>query len=100
VYTRVVGEEFARLGMGEVAAEEWLEGREDWREFVGDQYHHMGTARMGDSAERGVVDRECRVYGVDNLYIASSAVFPTGGQAGPTLTIIAMALRMAEGFRR
>ena len=98
VYTRVVGEEFARLGLGEMMAEEWLEGREDWRALVGDQYHHMGTARMGDSAETGVVDGRCRVFGVDNLYVAGSAVFPTGGQAGPTLTIIALALRMAEEF--
>jgi choline dehydrogenase-like flavoprotein len=58
--------------------------------------HHIGTARMAASPSRGVVDADCRVHGVDNLYIAGSAVFPTSGQANPTLTIVALALRLAE----
>jgi choline dehydrogenase-like flavoprotein len=58
--------------------------------------HHIGTARMGDSAATGVVDSHCRVFGINNLYIAGSAVFPTSGQANPTLTIVALALRLAD----
>ncbi len=61
--------------------------------------HHIGTARMGRTAEEGVVDRDCRVFGIDNLYIAGSAVFPTSSQANPTLTIVAMALRLADHLR-
>jgi choline dehydrogenase-like flavoprotein len=61
--------------------------------------HHMGTARMGASERSGVVDANCAVFGVPNLYIASSAVFPTSGHANPTLTIIAMALRLAARLR-
>ncbi|HEY4040355.1 MAG TPA: GMC family oxidoreductase [Rhodopila sp.] len=57
--------------------------------------HHIGTARMGASAQSGVVDRDCKVFGVNNLYLASSATFPTSSQANPTLTIVAMALRLA-----
>ncbi len=58
--------------------------------------HHIGTARMGDDPRTSVVDADCRVHGVDNLWIASSAVFPTSGQANPTLSIVALCLRLAE----
>jgi choline dehydrogenase-like flavoprotein len=65
-----------------------------------DASHHMGTARMGETPRTGVVDRDCRVFGVRNLYIAGSAVFPSAGHANPTLTIIALALRLADHLRR
>lgn len=58
--------------------------------------HHMGTARMHRDPDSGVVDEHGRVHGVDNLYVAGSAVFPTSGYANPTLTIVALALRLAE----
>jgi choline dehydrogenase-like flavoprotein len=54
---------------------------------------------MSATADTGVVDRACRVHGVRNLYIASSSVFPTGGSAPPTLTIIALAIRVADRLR-
>ncbi|MEM9454885.1 MAG: GMC family oxidoreductase [Myxococcota bacterium] len=62
--------------------------------------HHMGTTRMADSPRHGVVDRNCAVHGIANLYIAGSSVFPTGGAANPTLTIVALALRLAEHLQR
>jgi choline dehydrogenase-like flavoprotein len=58
--------------------------------------HHLGTARMSESPNTGVVDADGRVHHVDNLYVAGCATFPTSGQANPTLTIIAMALRLAQ----
>lgn len=58
--------------------------------------HHLGTARMGRDPRSSVVDPQCRVHGIDNLHIASSAVFPTAGQANPTLTLLALALRLAD----
>ena len=58
--------------------------------------HHMGALRMSASPEDGIVDVNSRLHGVDNLYIAGSAVFPTGGYANPTLTIVALALRLAD----
>jgi choline dehydrogenase-like flavoprotein len=57
--------------------------------------HHIGTARMSASASQGVVDENCAVFGLPNLFVASSAVFPTSSHANPTLTIVAMALRLA-----
>lgn len=58
--------------------------------------HHIGTARMANTARAGVVGPNCSVFGLPNLYIASSAVFPTSGHANPTLTIVALTLRLAE----
>jgi choline dehydrogenase-like flavoprotein len=59
-------------------------------------HHHMGTTRMHSSEKRGVVDANCQVHGMANLFIAGSSVFPTSGSANPTLTIIALALRLAD----
>lgn len=62
--------------------------------------HHIGAARMSRDPRDGVVDPDCRVHGVHNLFLASSAVFPTSSQANPTLTILALSLRLAEHLRR
>jgi choline dehydrogenase-like flavoprotein len=61
--------------------------------------HHIGTTRMASSPVQGVVDEDCRVHGIANLYIASSSVFPTSGIANPTLTIVALAIRLANKLR-
>jgi choline dehydrogenase-like flavoprotein len=58
--------------------------------------HHLGAARMSIAPSDGVVDPDCRVHGVENLFLVSGAVFPTSGQANPTLTILALAFRLAE----
>ncbi|MEL6318337.1 MAG: GMC family oxidoreductase, partial [Pseudomonadota bacterium] len=65
-----------------------------------DGYHQIGVTRMAADPAFGVVDAESRVFGVANLYIASSSVFPTSGQANPTLSIVAFSFRLAEGLRR
>jgi choline dehydrogenase-like flavoprotein len=57
--------------------------------------HHIGTARMAATPRSGVVDSNCAVFGLPNLFIASSAVFTTGSHANPTLTIVALAARLA-----
>lgn len=61
--------------------------------------HHMGTTRMHDDPRQGVVDRNSKVHGTDNLYVLGSSVFPTFGYAQPTLTIVALALRLADHLR-
>ena len=61
--------------------------------------HHMGTARMAGSESSGVVDEDCAVFGIPNLFVASSAVFPTSGHANPTLTIVALAVRLAAHLK-
>jgi choline dehydrogenase-like flavoprotein len=61
--------------------------------------HHMGTTRMGSDPAIAVVDGQCRVHGTTNLYVAGSSVFPTGGFANPTFTIVALAIRLADQLR-
>jgi choline dehydrogenase-like flavoprotein len=65
-----------------------------------DASHHMGTTRMSRDPRTGVVDPDCRVHGLANLYLAGSSVFPTAGHANPTPTIIALSLRLADQLRR
>ena len=65
-----------------------------------DGYHQIGTTRMGATARDGVVDADCRTHGIDNLYVASSSVFPTSGQANPTFVAVALALRLAAHLTR
>jgi choline dehydrogenase-like flavoprotein len=100
-FVDIAATEFERAGLGQVdlcgfripddPAE--LSGR------VIDAAHHMGTTRMGRDSTTGVVDSDCRVFGVDNLYIGSSAVFPTSGFSNPTLTIMALCIRLAQTVR-
>jgi choline dehydrogenase-like flavoprotein len=66
--------------------------------FIGN-WHHMGTTRMNPDPARGVVDQTCRVHSVSNLYVAGGSVFPTAGYANPTLTIVALAARLADELR-
>lgn len=63
------------------------------------QWHHMGTTRMHDDPRQGVVDADGRVHGMRNLFVAGSSVFPTSGYANPTLTVVALALRLADTLR-
>lgn len=62
--------------------------------------HQIGTTRMADAPSQGVVDENCRVHGIENLYVASSSVFSTSGVANPTLTIVALAIRLADYLRK
>jgi choline dehydrogenase-like flavoprotein len=67
-----------------------------WPADMEGTYHHMGTTRMHDSPRQGVVDRNCRMYGVANLHLAGSSVFPTSSANHPTMTLVALSLRLAE----
>jgi len=83
---------FRRAGLGHV---ECLLGNPGEPPMEGGK-HHMGTTRMHPDPKRGVVDQDSRVHGVDNLFVTGSSVFPTAGYANPTLTIVALALRLAD----
>ena len=87
----------ARTGLGQL---EWLCEEHDMAARVlaqaPDGVHQIGTARMGANERAGVVDGDCRVFGSSNLFVAGSAVFPTSGQANPTFSAIALAVRLAR----
>jgi choline dehydrogenase-like flavoprotein len=91
------GAHFARSDGGRVRVDPWVMGEAAWPD-VGEigGFHHMGGTRMAMSQARGVVDRDCKVFGQSNLFVAGSSVFPSGGHANPTLTIVQLALRLAD----
>lgn len=93
--TVAVGQEFGRLNMARARLGDWLTepaGAATYHEA----HHHMGTTRMAASPSEGVVSPEARVFGIDNLYVAGSSVFPTSGHVNPTLTILMLSLRLAD----
>lgn len=96
----LVAAEFARAGIGRTRLEPWLhDDRVPVADALAGLPHYIGTTRMADDPREGVVDRNCAVHGMENLYVAGSSVFPTAGQANPTLTIVALALRLAKHLR-
>lgn len=64
------------------------------------EWHHLGTTRMHTDPRRGVVDPDGRVHGVRNLFVTGGSVFPTGGYANPTLTIVALAVRLGDHLQK
>jgi choline dehydrogenase-like flavoprotein len=94
----ILGEEMMRTGAGEVLVDAPAEGQA-WPGTLNGCWHHMGTTRMHADPRRGVVDAQCRVHGMENLFIAGSSVFPTCGSDMPTITIVALALRLAEHIK-
>jgi hypothetical protein len=88
---RALGETLLRLGRGRVRVNNdriYLQ--------VHGQGHTLGTTRMGTDRRASVVDADLRVHGYDNFFVAGSSVFPSGGYVNPTLTIVALALRLAD----
>lgn len=97
----LIGAELARRGHGRVRIDDWLLSDTAWPvddETVGN--HHMGGTRMSRNAREGVVDPHCKVHGLSNLHVAGSSVFPGCGAANPTLTIVQLALRLADRLIR
>jgi choline dehydrogenase-like flavoprotein len=86
-------DELAEAGIGRLVVE-----RRDGLplQIQSSSHHPAGTTRMSADPRRGVVDAQCRVHGLANLHVASSSVFPTSGHGNPTLTIVALALRIAD----
>ncbi|WP_448614585.1 GMC oxidoreductase [Modestobacter sp. URMC 112] len=94
----LVRTELARLGVGRLQ----LPDREAFldRAALGSGTHQMGLLRMSERPADGVVDRDCRVHSSPNTYVLSTAVFPTAGAAPPTLTLVALALRLGHHLTR
>ena len=65
-----------------------------------DGHHQIGLTRMSEAPKEGIVDRNCQVHDVANLFVAGSSVFPTAGQANPTLPAVALALRLGDHLRQ
>ncbi|WP_439534090.1 FAD-dependent oxidoreductase [Polymorphobacter sp.] len=95
------GEHLVRTNRGRIKLAPWVLNNGPYPtddEIAG--YHHIGGTRMSDRPETGIVDRTLKVFGQDNLYMAGSSVFPTGGHVNPTMTIVQLSLRLADHLNR
>jgi choline dehydrogenase-like flavoprotein len=96
-HLRSLALEFGALEIGRLR--ETIADQSEWPQPLDGGSHHMGTTRMSDDPSRGVVDRNGKVHDIDNLYVAGSSVFPTSGSANPTLTLVALTLRLADHLK-
>ncbi len=100
---QILASELRASGVADVVEEEddiFPRGEGAPRPGPGTSHHLLGTTRMHDLPRHGVVDRDGRVHGSSSVYVAGSSVFPTGGNANPTLTVVALAIRLADELRR
>ena len=100
-FYEVLGRELGRSGIGRIRLLDWLLDPDDstWPPFLSGGWHHMGTTRMNPDPKQGVVDVDARVHGLANLYVAGASVYPTAGSANPTLTLIALSLRLSDHLK-
>jgi len=97
VIYELVGRELGRIGAGRVQLLDWVRHEDGpWPSNLSGGWHHMGTTRMHEDPRYGVVDPNCRVHELANLYVAGSSVYTTAGAANPTLTLVAMSLRLSD----
>ena len=99
-FYEVLGRELGRSGVGRARMKEWvLAADAAWPSTLSGGWHHMGTTRMHDDPTQGVVDANCKVHGLANLSVAGAAVYPTAGCANPTLTLVALSLRLSDHLK-
>lgn len=100
-FYELLGREFGRAGLGRIQVMDWLLDGDDtaWPNHLSGGWHNMGTTRMHDDPSQGVVDGNGKVHGVANLSVAGASVYPTGGAVNPTLTIVALALRLSDRLK-
>jgi len=97
----LIGQQVGKTGAGRVKLMEYLHDENDdtWPAFTGGGWHHMGTTRMTDNPKTGVVDQDCKVHSLNNLHIAGASCFATAGAANPTLTLVALTLRLSDHLK-
>jgi choline dehydrogenase-like flavoprotein len=100
LFANFLDEEFRTSGLGVLRKKEWLTSEAPMtEEDLRSNLHFIGATRMAARPEDGVVDRNCRVFGVNNLFIAGASVFSIGGHGNPMVTIVALATRLGAHLR-
>lgn len=92
----ILRREFGKAGLPQPVIAPWISDRDARGADIIDMGHSAGTTRMAADPARGVVDADCKVHGIDGLYMAGASIFPTCGHANPTLMIMAFAYRLAD----
>ena len=97
----ILGKEVGISGVGRVRMDNflWPDKHKSVPETMGGGWHHMGTTKMNDDPKKGVVNKDCRVHGINNLFVAGSSCFATAGAPNPTLTLVALSLRLSDHLK-
>jgi choline dehydrogenase-like flavoprotein len=98
---QLLGQQVGQAGIGRVKLADFLLDEKDdsMPEYISGGWHHIGTTRMSDNPKEGVVDADCKVHGISNLFITGASCFPTGGAVNPTYTTVAMTLRLSDHLK-
>ncbi|MGZ3753199.1 MAG: GMC oxidoreductase, partial [Mucilaginibacter sp.] len=98
----LIGQQLGVISKGRIRLMEYLQSETDntWPEFTGGGWHHMGTTRMSNDSKQGVVDANCKVHGISNLFMAGSSCYVTAGAPNPTLTLVALTLRLSDHLKK
>jgi choline dehydrogenase-like flavoprotein len=98
---RLFFKQYQKAGLGEIYFDEkkLVQQIEQKTEKFNSAAHYIGTTRMNLNPKKGVVDENCKVHGINNLFIAGSSVFPTGSHVNPTLTLVALAVRLGKHLK-
>ncbi len=99
---RIIGQEVGRASMGRVKVYDYLQDEKDetWPSFTGGGWHHMGTTRMSADPKQGVVDADCKLHSLHNLYVAGASCYVTAGAVNPTLTLLSFTVRLADHLKQ
>jgi choline dehydrogenase-like flavoprotein len=102
VFYEVLAKELGRSKLGRLRLGDWLLDGDDtvWPTHLSGGWHNMGTTRMHPDPKQGVVDANSKVHGLANLFVAGASVYPTGGAVNPTLTLVALTLRLADHLKK
>jgi len=100
-FYQLVARQVGQQGVGRIKLMDYLQDPNDpsWPDFTSGGWHHMGTTRMSNHPQTGVVDANCKLHGVSNLYIAGASCFVTAAAPNPTPTIVALSLRLSDHLK-
>ena len=97
----LLGQQIGAAGLGRVKLYDFLlDDDEQLPDYTSGGWHNMGTTRMSDNPKTGVVDANCKVHGIANLFVAGASCYPTGAAVNPTLTVVAISLRLSDHLKK
>jgi choline dehydrogenase-like flavoprotein len=98
----LIGQQVGAAGIGRVKLLDFLldDNNTSMPETTSGGWHHLGTTRMSSDPKTGVVDTNCKVHGISNLFVAGSSCYPTAGAVNPTLTVVAISLRLSDHLKQ
>jgi len=99
--TKLLGQQIGAARLGRVKMHDYLLNDDpQLPDYTSGGWHHLGTTRMHEDPKKGVVDANCRIHGIDNFFVAGASCYTTGGAVNPTLTCVAISLRLSDHVKK